>query len=76
MSRTFEGRNGAERAAIQEILAELPEHHPARAAYAAGVDAIRLIHLVEREDVVEKLNQAWLDWYSNRLRRQLRNTVT
>jgi hypothetical protein len=75
MSRALEIRQDGASAAIQAILRDLPEDHPARAAYAAGADAIRLIHLVEREDVVEKLNQAWLDWYSSRLRRQLRNSV-
>jgi hypothetical protein len=28
------------------------------------------MNLVEREDLAEKLNQAWLDWYSTRLRLQ------
>jgi len=58
------------RAAIQAILGELPEDHPAREAYRAGADPIRLINLVDREDLAEKLNQAWLDWYSTRLRQQ------
>jgi hypothetical protein len=51
--------------AIQAILRELPEDHPAREAYRAGADPTRLITLVDREDLVEKLNQAWLDWYSS-----------
>jgi hypothetical protein len=59
-----------DRAAIYAILRELPEDHPAREAYRAGADPIRVMNLVEREDLVEKLNQAWLDWYSRRLRRQ------
>lgn len=61
-----------QRVAVQAILRELPEGHPARAAYDAGVDVIALTRLVEREDLVEKLNQAWLDWYAGRLRRQRR----
>ena len=48
----------------------MPIDHPAREAYRAGADPIRLTHLVDREDLVEKLNQAWLDWYARRLRRQ------
>jgi hypothetical protein len=56
--------------AILAILRELPEDHPAREAYRAGADATRLINLVEREDLVEKLNQAWQDWYTGRLHRQ------
>jgi len=59
-----------DRVAIQAILSELPEGHPAREAYKAGADPIRLMYLVDREDLVERLNQAWLNWYSRRLRRQ------
>jgi hypothetical protein len=57
-------------AAIRAILAELPEDHPACAAYRAGADTIRLTYLIDRDDLVERLNQAWLDWYSGRLRQQ------
>jgi hypothetical protein len=63
-------RHEEERTAIQAILCELPDHHPAREAYAAGADAIQLMSLVDREDLAEKLNQAWLDWYSRRLHQQ------
>jgi hypothetical protein len=70
MARPHSTRDDQERAAIHAILLELPEDHPARQAYRAGADPIRLMNLVEREDLVEKLNQAWLDWYSRRLRRQ------
>lgn len=70
-----EARDNQERAAILTILSELPEDHPAREAYAAGADAIELMALVDREDVAEKLNQAWLDWYSRRLQQQ-RNAKT
>ena len=31
---------------------------------------MRLINLVDREDLAEKLNQAWQDWYTRRLLRQ------
>lgn len=70
MARTGEGRDDEQQAAIRAILGELPEDHPAREAYAAGADPIELTYLVEREDLIDKLNQAWLDWYSRRLRRQ------
>lgn len=70
MARPREARDDEQRAAIQAILGELPEDHPAREAYRAGVDPILLSNLVEREDLVEKLNQAWQDWYTSRLRRQ------
>lgn len=65
-----EARDDGARAAIQAILHELPEDHPAREAYRAGADPIRLINLVEREDLAEQLNQAWQDWYTRRLLRQ------
>jgi hypothetical protein len=70
MARPREARDDEQRAAIQSILGELPEDHPACEAYRAGADPIRLINLVEREDLAEKLNQAWQDWYTRRLRRQ------
>jgi hypothetical protein len=70
MRRAIERHDDEERAAIQGIVEQLPEDHPAREAYKAGADAIRLTHLVGREDLVEKLTQAWLDWYARMLRRQ------
>ena len=70
MARSQWARDDDARAAIQAVLRELPEDHPAREAYRAGADPTRLITLVDREDLVEKLNQAWLDWYSTRLRQQ------
>jgi hypothetical protein len=69
-SARLEARDEQERAVIQAILGVLPEDHPAREAYRAGADPIRLMSLVEREDLAEKLNQAWLDWYARRLRKQ------
>jgi hypothetical protein len=74
--RSHEARDDEEMAAIQAILCELPEDHPAREAYAAGADPIQLTYLVDREDLVEKLNQAWLDWYSRRLRRQRKGSAS
>jgi hypothetical protein len=76
MARSDEARDAEERAAIQTILGELPKDHPAREAYEAGADPIELTYLVDREDLVEKLNQAWLDWYSRRLRRQRKGSAT
>lgn len=72
MPRPFETRDDEARAAIQAILEELPHDHPAREAHKAGADAIKLTYLVGREDLVEKLNQAWLDWYARKLLRQHR----
>ena len=70
MAKSSAARDDSQRAAFKAILSELPEDHPARAAYVAGADAIQLMNLVEREDLVEKLNQAWLDWYSTQLQLQ------
>jgi hypothetical protein len=70
MAKVRAARDDAPRATFKSILSELPEDHPARAAYRAGADPIQLMNLVDREDLVEKLNQAWLDWYSTRLRLQ------
>jgi hypothetical protein len=76
MARSDEARDDEQTAAILAILGELPEDHPAREAYEAGADPIQLMSLVEREDLVEKLNQAWLDWYTRRLRRQRRGSAS
>ena len=73
MSRSH--RDSEQSAAILAILRELPEDHPARTAYRAGADAIRLTYLIDREDLVERLNEAWLDWYSQRLRTQVKRTA-
>lgn len=70
MRRQFEARDDEQRAAIQAILGELPQDHPAVQAYRAGADVIRLTHLVDHEDLADRLHQAWLDWYARRLRRQ------
>ena len=70
MPRSQRARVGEQQAAIQAILSELPEDHPAREAYRAGADAIHLTYLVDREDLVERLNQAWLDWYVQKVRRR------
>jgi hypothetical protein len=70
MTKLRAAQDDEQRATFKAILSELPEDHPAHAAYKAGADPIQLMNLVEREDLVEKLNQAWLDWYSTRLRLQ------
>ena len=70
MATSHQTHNDGARDAIQAILHELPEDHPAREAYRAGADPIRLIDVVEREDLAEKLKQAWEDWYTRRLLRQ------
>jgi hypothetical protein len=69
MPRSQPARDDGQRAAIRHILSELPEDHPAREAYRGGADAIALTYLVDREDLAEKLSQAWLDWYTERVRR-------
>jgi hypothetical protein len=72
MPRPQRARDDGQQAAIRAILSELPEDHPARAAYRSGAGAIELTHLVGREDLAEKLSQAWLDWYTQRVRRARR----
>lgn len=67
-TRNVRDREG--QAAIKAIVSELPKNHPARAAYEAGADAMRLMSLVDREDLADKLNQTWLEWYSRRLHQQ------
>jgi hypothetical protein len=77
MAKPHEARDDEQKAAIQAILGELPEDHPAREAYRAGADTVQLLtYLVDREDLVEKLDQAWLDWYARRLRRQGRASAS
>jgi hypothetical protein len=73
MRRPLDAHDDEERAAIRAIVEELPEDHPAREAHKAGADAIELTHLVGREDLAEKLTQAWFDWYARMLRRQRRS---
>ena len=75
MAKSRAAGDDQHRATFKAILSELPEDHPAQAAYKAGADPIQLMNLVEREDLVEKLNQAWLDWYSTRLRLQRRGAL-
>lgn len=63
-----DSRDAQERAAVAAILAELPPDHPARRAHDAGVDTIRLMHLVaERPDLVERLKIARLDAFGRTL---------
>jgi hypothetical protein len=72
MPRSQRARDDGQQSAIRAILSELPEDHPARAAHRGGADAIELTHLVGRDDLAEKLSQAWLDWYTARVRRARR----
>jgi hypothetical protein len=69
MPRSQRARLDGQQAAIQAVLSELPDDHPAHLAYRGGADAIELTHLVGREDLAEKLSHAWLDWYTQRVRR-------
>lgn len=69
MRKQHEARDDEQRAAIQAILSELPQDHPAVQAYRAGAGVIRLMHFVDRDDIADKLHQLWLDWYARRLQR-------
>lgn len=58
-------RDELEHAEVAAVLAELPEDHPARAAYYSGArtaaDSIGLGHLLtERMDLVERLTDAYM----------------
>ena len=68
--RPFDAHDDRERREILEVLKELPENHRAWRAHTEGADAIALTHLVDkREDLIERLTQAWLDGYGRMLRR-------
>lgn len=66
----FAAHDAQEAEQIREILRELPEDHPARKAHERGADAIKLIYLVGRKDIAEKLTKAWLDGCNRSERRQ------
>ena len=66
---TLDAHDEQERDEIQNILSELPEDHPALIARRDGADAIKLTHLVDRKDLVDKLTIAWLDGHRRMLRR-------
>jgi hypothetical protein len=56
-----------ERRELARTLAALPDDHPARRAAERGADPVRLIHLVEQDDVAEALAQIWYSAYRKRL---------
>lgn len=61
-------RDPEEEAAILAALADLPPEHPARVAYADGVDTIALTHLVaDRPATLEALKLAYLDGFARRI---------
>ena len=70
---TLDAHDSQERDEIQNILSELPEDHPALIARRDGADAIKLTHLVDRKDLVDKLTIAWLDGHGRMLRRAHEN---
>ena len=64
-----DGRDDEELLAVAAILDELPEDHAARSAFRAGAGTIELTHLVGRQDLADRLKQAYLDGYGRMLRR-------
>lgn len=68
MDLRYDIRDAEEHAAIAAALAELPADHPARVAYEDHADTIRLTHLVGRQDLADRLAEAFLDGY-DRMRR-------
>jgi hypothetical protein len=70
MEKPFDAHDDRERDEILEILKELPEEHRARRAHSEGADAIALTHLVDdRQDLIDRLTQAWLGGYGRMLQR-------
>jgi hypothetical protein len=70
MNKLFDAHDDQERSEILEILKELPEDHRAWVAHREGSDAIALTHLVDkREDLIDRLTNAWLGGYGRMLRR-------
>ena len=70
MTKLLDAHDDVERSEVLEILKQLPEDHRARIAHREGVDAIALTHLVDkRQDLIDRLTQAWLDGYGRMLRR-------
>jgi hypothetical protein len=70
MEKPFDAHDDHEREEVLKIVNELPEDHRARLAHRDGADAIALTHLVgERQDLVERLTQAWLAGYRRMLER-------
>lgn len=70
MSALPDLRDAAEREAVAALLSALPREHAARSAFAAGLDTIRLTHLVaDRPDLVEALKDAFLAGYCRMLDR-------
>jgi hypothetical protein len=68
--KPFDAHDDQERSEIVEILRVLPEDHRAWRAHREGADAIALTHRVDkRQDLIDRLTQAWLDGYNRMLRR-------
>jgi hypothetical protein len=61
-------RDAEERAAIAAVLAELPADHAARIAYDDHADTMQLARLVDRQDLADRLAQAFVGGYT-RMRR-------
>lgn len=63
MDSRYDIRDAEEHAAIAAVLAELPADHPARIAYQDHTDTIQLTRLVDRQDLADRLAQAFVDAY-------------
>jgi hypothetical protein len=59
-----------EREAVIRTLSVLPQDHPARVAFDQGADPIALSTLVERDELVEDLEEVWLCAYSRLVQRR------
>jgi hypothetical protein len=62
--------NREETQAVLRALSVLPQDHPARAAFDKGADPVVLVQYLEREELIENLNEIWLAAYRRRLARR------
>jgi hypothetical protein len=65
----LQNRDNEELLAVADILKELPEDHAARTAFRVGAGILELTRLVDRADLAERLQQAYLDAHERMLRR-------
>ena len=60
----YDTRDAKERTEVSALLDTLPSDHPAREAYARGVDTIALTHRVtDRPELSEALKEPFLAGY-------------
>ena len=58
-----------ERQAVLRALSVLPQDHPARVAFNNGADPVVLAQYLEREELIEYLEEIWLAAYRRLVQR-------